>query len=620
MDFTVGTFTDLGLALAAAAVAVVAAAEVLQQRADGVPRRRWLLVGLAAVLAARFGLAGVLAAQDWALGARRLQIALPLAALGLAVAALAPRRAERPAYAALAAATAASLLDVLVLPGAAGTAVLVASVPLAALATVGRLPLRLAASGLAAAVTLSLVGSAWWGSRLPATYDLAAFAPVDDGGSSADQDGHGGPGTSVADLTGPRTGRPDVRVELTASRVTQTDATGNEREALAFNGTVPGPTIRARKGDLLEVVLRNRDVADGVSVHWHGYDVPNAEDGVAGVTQDAVRPGGEHVYRFRAEQVGTYWYHSHQSSSVQVQKGLYGGLVVTPREPAPVGEDVLVTDHAWRGTGGFTTGATYADRVERLAVQPGTEVRLRLVNTDSLPRRYWLSGTEYAVAAVDGYDLKEAPALIGGSLLLAGGGRYDLAFLMPEGPVVLDGLGQRVRLVLGSGTPGNRPTEVRDLDLARYGTPAEPAPSSYDRDFTLTIDRRLAFRGGRPGYHWSVNGGVYPRMPMLMVREGDNVRMTIVNRTTAHHPMHLHGHRVLVQERNGRRVSGSPWQADSLNIAPGERYVVSFVADNPGIWMNHCHDLRHAADGFVMHLAYEGVRTPFSVGGRNTPE
>jgi FtsP/CotA-like multicopper oxidase with cupredoxin domain len=86
--------------------------------------------------------------------------------------------------------------------------------------------------------------------------------------------------------------------------------------------------------------------------------------------------------------------------------------------------------------------------------------------------------------------------------------------------------------------------------------------------------------------------------------------------------MHLHGHHVLVLSRGDEPVSGSPWWADTLNVGPHERYRVAFRADNPGLWMDHCHNLRHARDGLTMHLAYGGVTTPFHVGGEhaNAPE
>ena len=119
------------------------------------------------------------------------------------------------------------------------------------------------------------------------------YAIPDGGGkpAGAKHEGHVHGGTSVVDLRGPH-GTPQRRFTLTARQATVRLASGRSVEVLSFNGTVPGPELRVREGELVEVTLRNRDVADGVTVHWHGVDVPNGEDGVAGVTQDAVPPGG----------------------------------------------------------------------------------------------------------------------------------------------------------------------------------------------------------------------------------------------------------------------------------------------------------------------------------------
>jgi FtsP/CotA-like multicopper oxidase with cupredoxin domain len=84
----------------------------------------------------------------------------------------------------------------------------------------------------------------------------------------------------------------------------------------------------------------------------------------------------------------------------------------------------------------------------------------------------------------------------------------------------------------------------------------------------------------------------------------------IENRSGEVHPMHLHGHHVVVLARNGVTATGSPWWVDSLNVLANESYDVAFVADNPGIWMDHCHNLKHAAQGMVAHLMYEGFDTP----------
>ncbi len=109
---------------------------------------------------------------------------------------------------------------------------------------------------------------------------------------------------------------------------------------------------------------------------------------------------------------------------------------------------------------------------------------------------------------------------------------------------------------------------------------------------------------------------------MFVVREGDVARMRIENHSGDVHPMHLHGHRAVVLSRNGVPSTGSPWWFDSLNVRDGETFEIAFVADNPGIWMDHCHNLQHAAVGMVAHLMYEGVDTPFRLGkdSGNEPE
>jgi FtsP/CotA-like multicopper oxidase with cupredoxin domain len=127
---------------------------------------------------------------------------------------------------------------------------------------------------------------------------------------------------------------------------------------------------------------------------------------------------------------------------------------------------------------------------------------------------------------------------------------------------------------------------------------------------------------GRPGLWWTINGHLFPDVPMFVVAQGDVVRMHLENHSGEVHPMHLHGHHAVVLSHNGATSKGSPWWVDSLNVADGESYDIAFVADNPGIWMDHCHNLPHAAQGLVAHVMYAGVSEPFRLGGRadNQPE
>ena len=122
-----------------------------------------------------------------------------------------------------------------------------------------------------------------------------------------------------------------------------------------------------------------------MTIHWHGIDVPNAEDGVAGVTQDAVRPGERYVYRFRAEQVGTFWYHTHQASSKEVRRGLFGAIVIEPAASTRFDLDRVVLAHTFDG---IPTLDARTRESSRLDVPPGTRARLRLVNSDNSPHRF----------------------------------------------------------------------------------------------------------------------------------------------------------------------------------------------------------------------------------------
>ncbi len=176
----------------------------------------------------------------------------------------------------------------------------------------------------------------------------------------------------------------------------------------------------------------------------------------------------------------------------------------------------------------------------------------------------------------------------------------------------------------GTGDPASSPPGP-EFDPLAYGRPL-PQPftldTRYDRRFRFSIGSKPGFLDGSPGMQWTINGGIFPDVPVFVVRRGDRVEVTIENHTSSVHPIHLHGHRVLVLSRNDVASSGSPWWTDTLDVEPDERYVVAFRADNPGIWMDHCHNLEHAAAGLTMHLAYAGVATPYRTGGatHNHPE
>src|SRR4029450_383757 len=151
-------------------------------------------------------------------------------------------------------------------------------------------------------------------------------------------------------------------------------------------------------------------------------------------------------YRFRAEQLGTFWYHSHQFSANQVARGLYGPFVIEPRTGNPAGElDLSVPVHTFGNRRAFGTG----DGLARRPVEAGRPVRLRLINTDDTPREFVLRGTPFRVLAVDGVDLPAPQPIEAVKLTLGGGGRYDLGFTMPSSAVTLGELGSKAGVVFG---------------------------------------------------------------------------------------------------------------------------------------------------------------------------
>lgn len=594
-----------------------------------------LCAGAILATALRFVPALALWSEGWWFAQEKVTVVLPLIGLAAVAAAVLAgptllRAVRRPAGAADAIARP-PVVAPLLTAGYAGAAGLLLTYLFGYPVGWGAALITIALVGVAALVTWQVMaaarGTAWRVAGV-AVLALAVTGAVIAVRPDSDVD-HGG-GTAVAY---PSTGTPvsafrgraeDMapggqvrRHTLTARKGTVQLASGREVAAWTYNGQVPGPEITAEEGDLIEVTLRNQDIERGVSLHWHGYDVPAGEDGAPGVTQEAVLPGQEYVYRFAAAQAGTYWYHTHQVSDVSVRMGLYGTLVVRPRGTAPEGTDLTLPVHTF----GDTRAIGLHDAPQDVPATPGQPVRLRLVNTDSVPHRFTLAGTPFRLAAVDGRDLNEPGEVAGKALVLAAGGRYDLVFTMPGDPVALllgNDADRAVRLRPGGGTadvPAPDTSGWPELDLLSYGS-AAPLPfnldTAFDRRFTMVLNKRLAMVGRVPKYAQTINGRAHPSTPTQVVEENDLVLMTVVNRSQEIHPWHLHGHTVVVLSRDGKAPTGSPLRLDSFDVRPGEVWQVGFRANNPGLWMNHCHNLPHQEQGMAIHLGYAGVTADFS--------
>jgi FtsP/CotA-like multicopper oxidase with cupredoxin domain len=436
-------------------------------------------------------------------------------------------------------------------------------------------------------------------------------------------------GIPITNLQAPQTAAHVKNFTLTAQPAHLTLGPGVSTDAWTFNGTSPGPTLHVQQGDLVVVKLVNH-LSFGVTIHWHGVNVPNLSDGVAGVTQDAVKPGQSYTYRFIAKDPGTYWYHSHQFSDEETTGGLYGMLIVDPVIPTIHADvDVSVALHAWNGPNNqtiYTMNAT--DGTLTQLARPGQWVRLRIVNTSSTPsgnpQLVTLVGAPFQVVSLDGHDLYGPQWLTNTPLPIGSAQRYDLYFQMPSyGSVALvtadDGQSyvRAPALVIGQGpVPARLPAVGKWFDLTTYGTPA-PDPitpqNHFDATYTIVLGNQMGSSLGRMGMTYTLNGKVFPYTGMIMVKEGQLVKLHFVNQTNLYHPMHLHGHVLTVLDEDGKPLTGSPVHQDTVLVPPHTSYDVAFVANNPGIWMLHCHNLLHANWGMDMMVMYD-VSTPYTVG------
>lgn len=431
----------------------------------------------------------------------------------------------------------------------------------------------------------------------------------------------------VASLTGDISEPADRIFELVAQQKKVTLASGAVIDAWTYNGEI-APELRVKQGEMIEVKLVNQDIDRGVTIHWHGYNVPNAMDGVPGMTQNVVKPGQSFTYKFRANQEGTYWFHSHQQAAEQVVRGLFGTLIVEPKqETESYDEEITLINHQWETDQGRRKAFGNQDEFQWKQVKPGDTVKLRIINAYNYSEKFLLQGTEFRITSIDGMRIQDPQPLSDQTAFrLGAGGRYDVVFTMPDRPVFFKLVNRRNEgnpgTVFYAGSRPERPVfqaESAEFDPSDYGKPVMnevTAEDKFDREFHMILGNRMGFYNGQINFLWTINGEVYPRVPTFVVKEGDRVKTTFVNRSLGEHPMHLHGHHMTVLKKNGKKVA-TPWLTDTLNVMPGESYEVGFIADNPGMWMDHCHNLDHAATGMTLHLMYDHVLPSYEVGTRS---
>lgn len=401
----------------------------------------------------------------------------------------------------------------------------------------------------------------------------------------------------------------------------------------SYNGQVSGPTLRIKQGERVTIEFIN-NLPEPTTIHWHGLRIANAMDGVSGLTQDPVPPGGRFTYEFVAPDAGTYWYHAHHKSWEQVARGLYGGLIVEPADglTLPDAQDHLLVIDDWRldGEGKFDAASLGApmdwshggrlgnwltvngQSLPQFSLVKNAPNRLRLVNAGNArileidPARFGAK-----ILAFDGQALPDAPTELGYKPLLLGPAQRVDLLVEPEAAFKLEELSQEPFAFCSF--------EVRSFEQAvtSFAAPAPnplPMPATDDR---LKFDLRMTGgamgqldniyyqgekldRGGfqRTKQFWAFNNVAnLDDKPLFSVPKGKTVEMNVSNITAFMHAMHVHGHHFLIEDRDGSGVEYSPLWRDTFLMGAQQSTRIAFVADNPGKWLFHCHMLDHAASG-----------------------
>ena len=429
------------------------------------------------------------------------------------------------------------------------------------------------------------------------------------------------------------------------------DLGGPQVNSWAYGDQLPGPVLRACAGDLLRVTLDNQLPAP-TSIHWHGIALRNDMDGVPGVTQSPIAPGGRFTYEFTVPDPGTYFYHPHVG--VQLDRGLYGVLLVDdPDDTGRYDADWTVVLDDWvdgtgrspddilagfsardsdTGTGGMGSmggggmagmGETMRSPVlggagdiayphylangrvpaapQTFTGKPGQRVRLRLINAGSdTAFRVALGGHRLTVTHSDGFPVVPVTTA---ALIIGMGERFDVEVTLSDGvfPLVAGAEGkngQALALIrTGSGRPPAATVRLDELQgQVLLGT--QLRAGEVVQLASRTVDRRhnLLLGGEMSGYRWTINGKTFLESSPLTINEGQRVRLRFANHTAMFHPMHLHGHTFAI-------AGGGP-RKDTVIVRPMQSVDVEFDATNPGQWVTHCHNIYHAERGMMIALSY----------------
>ncbi|EJL6722093.1 multicopper oxidase family protein [Vibrio alginolyticus] len=423
--------------------------------------------------------------------------------------------------------------------------------------------------------------------------------------------------------------------DITAEPSTAELVPGFNTDVLAFNGSIPAPTIRCRQGERVIIRFTNK-LSEPTTIHWHGLRIPIEMDGVPFLSQLPIMPGETFVYEFTPPDAGTFWYHPHMNSVKQLGKGLVGLIIVEEAEPVLFDEEQEIVLKHWHLD---KQGQWKNLMVPRLSARMGTPgewssvngvhepvytlkqnatTRLRIANVDNtITYPIAIEGAEAWVIAIDGNPVKTPYKLT--QHKIGPGMRLDIGLIAPK-------VGKRVYVrqmkgrfpfplcefdVVESDLQSDLPNNQKLPLLPLNPVPALDLKNAEQIDYVFEWEGAItpADKSGKaiPKF-WLMNKRAWEGMskdnippPLSTLEMGKTYIFNLKNVTQYHHPIHLHGHTFTVLELDGKKLD-EPFHTDTVFLGKNGSAKAAFVADNPGRWMYHCHVIEHMKTGLMGYI------------------
>ena len=427
-----------------------------------------------------------------------------------------------------------------------------------------------------------------------------------------------------------------VEVDITARIADVEVAPGKHVRAWTYNGSIPGPLIRAHVGDRLIVHFTN-DLPDPTTIHWHGMRVPIEMDGVPGISQPEMKRGDTFTYDFVVRDAGLYWYHPHVMSATQVGFGLYGAVLVEdPADGVGIADELtlVLSDIAFdergepfkpesSGPAGLVFGLegdyllVNGKQRPTLRARSGAPQRWRIVNTAK--SRFFqliMDGQPFYVIGRDG-GLQEYP-VTSETLVIAPGERVDV-IVTPKGPrggtLALQwipfnrGYGSvefsSVENLMNIEFTGDPPVQKIVLPSVRRKLDAPTTEGATMVNLVLALPPKDA-----DGHsEFQVNGVPYWKAKPYPAKVGEKQIWIVKNDSQYDHPLHLHGFFFVALDEKLQPIHPMAWK-DTLNVPQHSTIRILVLFDErPGMWMFHCHILDHADGGLMGHVHLEPARS-----------